>query len=903
MTSLIQLEPYELGLPDRYDSFRPCQLEALEFALDAPERFVGLGLPPGCHGDPNAKVLTSIGESKKVSDVVVGDRLMGPSGVRTVLSLCRGNGRLYEVIPVKGSSFVVNEDHVLTVVKTAAGTHYPCDLGGAISDIPVHQYLEMSAYSRSYRKLFRSCVSEFEDEEKEYPIDPYLLGILLGDGGLKYGSACLHKADPELLPELHRATSKYGIVPKPLYDRGRFAGWRLSNGTGQDNLLLSDLESLGLRGKGSEAKFLPQPYWNSNAHQRLEILAGLLDTDGHMSKGGYDFISQSERLSEAVCFLARSVGLAAYLKPCEKFCQTGAGGTYYRVSVSGDCSIIPVRIERKKAPARQQKKDVLRTGFELKRLGSGEYWGFTLDGDGRYLLDDFTVTHNSGKTVLATALAKASGLRTVILTATKGLQDQYADERYGLPVFDMRGKSNYDCNDKQNISCRFGKQEGCRWHRRVRNAAGDFEIVDPSCTHEGRKRQAQREPIVVTNYANWFRLNQFTRGLEPPEKDGSNPVEMLILDESHLVFSALSNSLQVVLLERRLHELGFKPTDYPQRDFSVDTWAEWSGAASQVTKEALEEAIFHLRSAASKEDRTRARNRVYQLEELKEGLDKLSRMNSKDWVMERQDGTDFGRRWQFDCVWPGAWAEARLFFGIPKVVFMSGTLRPQHPKMLGVKREELAFREWPWQFPKQNTPIYHVKTVRLNSKTGEDDKQKWIARIDEILEMEFAAGSKGLIHTVSYDRAKYIAHHSRFSLDFFMNGNDPDSPDAAQVFEDYSQAEGPAALVSPSFGTGWDFAGKLASFIIVAKLPFPDFRSKVMQARLARSPQYTDMLCMQDLVQSCLRGSRSEEDICRVYLIDDSITYFMKKAKGLAPGWFRVMRVNEVPKLKIAQGF
>src|SRR6202030_113517 len=67
--------------------------------------------------------------------------------------------------------------------------------------------------------------------------------------------------------------------------------------------------------------------------------------------------------------------------------------------ISGNTDQIPTRLPRKKAPPRQQKKVATRTGFSTHPLGEGPYYGFTLDGDGRFLLGDFTVTHNSSLTL------------------------------------------------------------------------------------------------------------------------------------------------------------------------------------------------------------------------------------------------------------------------------------------------------------------------------------------------------------------------------------------------------------------------------------------------------------------------------------------------------------------------
>src|SRR5947209_8039638 len=75
--------------------------------------------------------------------------------------------------------------------------------------------------------------------------------------------------------------------------------------------------------------------------------------------------------------------------------KTGFSGTYHHISISGDTDRIPCRLARKQATPRKQVQNVLRTGFSLEPAGTGDSYGFTLDGDGHFLLGDFTVTHNS----------------------------------------------------------------------------------------------------------------------------------------------------------------------------------------------------------------------------------------------------------------------------------------------------------------------------------------------------------------------------------------------------------------------------------------------------------------------------------------------------------------------------
>ncbi len=165
-----------------------------------------------------------------------------------------------------------------------------------------------------------------------------------------------------------------------------------------------------------ESKFIPHDYKTGSSSQRLELLAGILDTDGYYHGGnGYEITLKSKQLSDDIAFVARSLGFAAYTKPCQKKCSNGVVGNYFRTHISGNVHLIPCRIDYKTAHPRRQKKDVLRRGFKVELLSEDDYYGFSLDGDGRFLLGDFTVTHNTGKTYTACAVARDMGMKMVVI--------------------------------------------------------------------------------------------------------------------------------------------------------------------------------------------------------------------------------------------------------------------------------------------------------------------------------------------------------------------------------------------------------------------------------------------------------------------------------------------------------
>ena len=360
--------------------------------------------PPGCH-PRGTRVIMLDGTTKDVAEVRMGDQLMGPdSKPRRVLELISGVGRIYEVRPTKGRPFRVNEDHILALHPSGSAHSMKSRFCMKVKD-----FLKQPVDFQLRSKLYRTDTIEWGlSAAKPLPIPPYILGIWLGDG---------HTHEPALttmdepmrqawcgwaegvgaVVKEHRITSSKATT----YSAVSATGWRVAGQNPARNLL----RQLGVL----DNKHIPISYLTATVDQRLELLAGLIDSDGYRGHEAYDFIAKSRQLAESVVFLARSLGFAAYVKSCEKGC-TYLGkrkvGTFWRVSISGDCSRVPVQLERKRSKVRRQIKNPLVTGFTLHEVEPGRYFGFSLSGDHLYLLDDFTVTHNSGKTCSLMLMAK-----------------------------------------------------------------------------------------------------------------------------------------------------------------------------------------------------------------------------------------------------------------------------------------------------------------------------------------------------------------------------------------------------------------------------------------------------------------------------------------------------------------
>ena len=127
----------------------------------------------------------------------------------------------------------------------------------------------------------------------------------------------------------------------------------------------------------------------------------------------YEITLKNEQLFDGVIELARSLGFSAYKKKVRKMAtNTGSTGDYYRCNISGDnLNEIPTKIARKIAENdRLKKKNVLVNNFDIEHIGKGEYYGFEVDKNHRYLTKDYHVHHNSnGKSTAVEFFQEAFG--------------------------------------------------------------------------------------------------------------------------------------------------------------------------------------------------------------------------------------------------------------------------------------------------------------------------------------------------------------------------------------------------------------------------------------------------------------------------------------------------------------
>lgn len=341
------------------------------------------------------KVLMFDGTLKKVEDVRFGDLLMGDDSTpRKVLSIARGRERMYWIRQNKGMDYRVNESHILSLKRSRS--EY-CHKNGDVLNISVKDYLKKSDKFKSNYKGYKVAV---EFSEKKLPIDPYFIGLWLGDGDTN--TARITTEDAEVLNALevyankicdegHLATvSTYayqGKCPQYAITKGSRGGFRHFS-------LQEELRRMNLLG----AKHIPRDYLTNSTENRLHLLAGLIDSDGHylVQSNGYEITQSKKHLAYQIKYLCDSLGFRTSIrKKRASISSIGYESEVYRVRFYGDVDRIPVKVGRKKAKFWNSKVNWQVTGIRVEYDKVDDYYGFEIDGNRLFLLEDMTVTHNT----------------------------------------------------------------------------------------------------------------------------------------------------------------------------------------------------------------------------------------------------------------------------------------------------------------------------------------------------------------------------------------------------------------------------------------------------------------------------------------------------------------------------
>jgi DNA topoisomerase-2 len=268
-----------------------------------------------------------------------------------------------------------------------------------VFDISIKDYLSLSKTTQSRLAGLRGeCVNW---NYKDIELDPYVLGLWLGDGMKSgYSYSCDGENDYQLIDYL----KEWGL--KNDSDLKQSSNKYCYNFSSIENFHkkgFAPLKKILYKYNLINNKHIPKEYLINSREVRLKVLAGIIDTDGTLSRDGTRIgISQSwkhEKLIFDILYLARSLGFCCSINTFIAKYKLSNGerkeSKAYKVNISGNIKDIPTLLPRKKCNNTFKQNTDKSTGqIKIKEIEDLEYIGIHIDKNERFLINDFTVTHN-----------------------------------------------------------------------------------------------------------------------------------------------------------------------------------------------------------------------------------------------------------------------------------------------------------------------------------------------------------------------------------------------------------------------------------------------------------------------------------------------------------------------------
>jgi DNA-directed RNA polymerase beta subunit len=406
--------------------------------------------------DPETQILLWNGMSKRAGDIIVGDVLVDDLGNPTkVRTTCSGSKNMYDIVPSKNNftKHRVTDNHILTLRirqhkfigncsrKDRNYTHvvkffnretmkYQEKYFQSLSDsenfvdsfddddtldITIKEYLKLNKTTQDHLVIFKTDGINWE--KKDVDMDPYLLGMWLGDGlSNGRGFALNYKTDVETLEYWNMWAEKNGaVITKD--DRHKFIICSKKNKEAGEGGLCNRVEEAPLKKYLRNYnlignKHIPLEYITNDRATRLKVLAGLIDTDGSVRDKGHEIrICQGPanyKIVEDAYTLSMSLGFSCSISEGKSQWTDKTSGekkfsTYKELRITGaGIYEIPTLLPRKKLVSTENNTQLARSRsfmgskFKLVETGDGPYVGWQLeDKRGRFSLKCGLIVHNT----------------------------------------------------------------------------------------------------------------------------------------------------------------------------------------------------------------------------------------------------------------------------------------------------------------------------------------------------------------------------------------------------------------------------------------------------------------------------------------------------------------------------
>lgn len=394
---------------------KACKLRNGEITRPFQYMVLALGRRSGKAQTLNSKLLTPSGW-KRMGDIQVGDKVMSADGKPTNVTAIYPQGKkdIYRVTMSDGSFTDCCGEHLWFTHtksdrKNGFGKRCPSTQhkyqGSVKSTLEIKQTLRINRPDGK-KELNHSIpmVEPIQFSAQETPLDPYLMGLLIGDGTMSAKFAAISTEDDFIIKEAARLIPEDVEIKQKTGNKGLDYGLVRTN-PNKPNGVIHALKNLGLMGSTSSTKFLPDCYKFNSVEARVALLQGLMDTDGTVDKrqGKISFCTVSKRLSEDVQFLVQSLGgICSINEKKRHYTYKGErklGKLAYDLQIKLPTNIQPFKLPRKADIYNlylPKMREPMRTIESIELIGHEEAQCISVDHSTHlYVTDHCIVTHNT----------------------------------------------------------------------------------------------------------------------------------------------------------------------------------------------------------------------------------------------------------------------------------------------------------------------------------------------------------------------------------------------------------------------------------------------------------------------------------------------------------------------------
>lgn len=481
-----------------------------------------------------------------------------------------------------------------------------------------------------------------------------------------------------------------------------------------------------------------------------------------------------------------------------------------------------------------------------------------------------------GKSVIATTTHKVlrhikHNWRTAIITATKGLQDQYL--RDDKEIFSLKGKMNYGCSKKAKF---YGSAECMQ----LRMSGGCIPAAQ--CDYfKARNTWCNESPLRLTNTA--FQI----KAPDTLIANAESRVNLTIIDECHeiddqLISHAAMNidmvdlkPLESILGKGFVGKFAAFINEFAEMDvgfyFTVND--EIRGAADKLIGEISDKSEELSLEAKTPGARVGLGPAIDSLRDWAADLSRFAH-DGGEWIISEYG---FATKLKLTPVYASQVVERGLYSKSDQFIHMSATIcgMQEYMKTMAINPGEAALMDAPNPIPLENRPICALNAIKVS---GGYDVRGLANLVDAVIARH--PNEHGVIHTVSFKLAKEILENSRHKKIMTVSNN------REEILSLLGGKKG-HIILSPSIETGYDFKGDMARWQIVAKVPFGYLGDPYIKLNTERDGDWYSRKAIVRLVQASGRAVRGVDDYATTYILDSNFQRLYERNRKMFPAWYQ----------------